>query len=539
MAHRGKHRRPPQWSASRFRSTSTRATAISAVAGAICIATLGPLGPAAAGATAVVDDLIDDGVVYDATDDQNGLDFFDDVPGNAIIVVTPGTDDATLFPRIYPLMGSRTTLVVNYPESFGPIIAGKSGQLPFLAPLYDDSKTVAIDRNLEVMRAFDAAASGGPPLVVYTGYSQGADAVGNAAEIAHQEGYLDPSQTRVVLVSDPRSPWGIKPWLADMPILPQVATVIGIESDGARDPGATGDTPVTSVIIVGDPVANFQWVWCRPVSSLIVDAAGFLTIHTGNGPSTYADIDNYDAPTIYHSVDGDTRYEVYDVGHPLAVATQWVYDELGISYTDDDIENWNRQAEIFYPLQRPEVGNASVPVVEEPPAPPSPSYRVTMSAAAATGAAAPAVDDADNLDPTPTTRTAPKTGSDPTTTTPEPTGGAPAESTPGGPTAPTPTEEVEREPAPNSGTDDSAPTADSQSVDPTSEAGSTTAPSGEATKPAAESESGGQAESGGEAESGGAITSDTSDDAGPSSDEDTGETTSSEGDAGASGQSGS
>ncbi|MDY6809531.1 MAG: hypothetical protein SW127_10980 [Actinomycetota bacterium] len=534
LAPRGKHRRPPP-TARPFRGGSAHAAAVSAIAGAVCIATLGPLGPAAAGATAVVDDLIDDGIVYDATDDQNGLDFFDDVPGNAIIVVTPGTDDATLFPRIYPLMGSRTTLVVNYPESFGPIIAGKSGQLPFLAPLYDDSKSFAVDQNLEVMRAFGATASGGPPLVVYTGYSQGADAVGNAAEIAHQEGYLDPSKVRVVLVSDPRSPWGIKPWLADTPILPQVATAIGIESDGARNPGATGDTPVTSVIIVGDPVANFQWVWYRPVSSLIVDAAGFLTIHAGNGPSTYADIDKYDDPTVYNSVDGNTRYEVYDVGHPLAVATQWVYDELGISYTDDDIENWNRQAEIFYPVQRPSLRNATVPVIEEPPAPPSPSYRVTMSSAAATGATASPVDDADNLDPTPTTRTAP--------TTTEPTGGAQAEAAPGGPTAPTRTEEAELEPAPRSGTDDSAPIADSQSVDPISEAGSSTiAPSREATKPAAESESAGEAESGGESEAGGesadSTTPDASDDEGPSSSEDIGETTSSEGDASSSGQSG-
>ena len=347
----------------------------------MCIATLGPLGPASAGATAVVDDLIDDGIVYDATDDTNGLDFLDDVPGNAIIVVTPGTDDATLFPRIYPLMGSRTTLVVNYPESFGPIIAGKTGTLPFLAPLYDDSKDVAVDRNLDVMRAFAGAAPGGPPMVVYTGYSQGADAVGNAAEIAHEGGDLDPTRTRIVLVSDPRSPWGIKSWLADTPILPQIAGVIGIESDGARNPGATGNTPVTSVIVVGDPVANFQWVWYRPVSSLIVDAAGFLTVHSGNGPQTYADINRFDDPTVYHSVDGNTRYEVYDVGHPLALATQWVHDELGIPYTADDVEDWNRAAEAFYPMQRPGVENSAVPVT----AAPTP-YSVTMTSAAATGA---------------------------------------------------------------------------------------------------------------------------------------------------------
>lgn len=118
----------------------------------------------------------------------------------------------------------------------------------------------------------------------------------------------------VVLVADPRSPWGIKAWLDTMPWLKPFVAVAGIDANGARDPEATGKIKIVSVIVVGDPVSNFQWVAYRPVTSLVVNAAGFLTIHSGNGPHTYGDVERLGDPTEYTS--GNTTYLVYDAAHP-------------------------------------------------------------------------------------------------------------------------------------------------------------------------------------------------------------------------------
>ncbi len=401
MTSAGRHRSTTTLPAWRSRTAAlpraSRWTVGPAVACAICLG--GMVVPTALAATTspVVEGLIADGTVREGDQPNNTKDIYPGLPADTIVVVTPGTDDVTLTERIQPIIGTRETVIVNYPESFGPIIAGKSGTLPFLAPTYDQSKNAAIAANLDIMQAFHD--SGEHPLIVYTGFSQGADALGDAAEQAYADGLLD-DKTMIILVSDPRGPWGIKSWVAGTPLLPELAGVIGVESNGARNPADTGNTEVTSVIIVGDPVGNFQWVWYRPVSSLIVDAAGFLTIHSGNGPETYANLDELGDPTVYQSADGNTTYEVYDAHHPLALLNAMVYDELGIPYTADDLDRWDQAAEAFYPIQEPTADNAAVEVTkvsdgtstqststQSPSTPVSAerSYQVTVPAEVATG----------------------------------------------------------------------------------------------------------------------------------------------------------
>ncbi|WP_423131061.1 hypothetical protein [Gordonia malaquae] len=56
--------------------------------------------------------------------------------------------------------------------------------MPFFAPSYDESRDIAVDRNLQIMEAFQNA----DRVVVFTGFSQGAEALGNAAEIAADRG---------------------------------------------------------------------------------------------------------------------------------------------------------------------------------------------------------------------------------------------------------------------------------------------------------------------------------------------------------------
>ncbi len=303
----------------------------------------------------------------DRRDDLLGQVLVDGGP-NAIVVVTPGTDDIGLHPRIDGIVGSRDAAYIRYPESFWPIITGRASTplgLPIFAPTYGASSAVAMQQNLTVMELLQGY--GG--IVVYTGYSQGSEALGNAAEKANANGWLG-TNTLVLLVSDPRSPWGVKGWARDLPLSGLVVTpalgLLGIGNDGARDPGATGDVQVISVIVQGDPVADWQWKALRPVSSLLVNLAGFVAIHSpADGP--YGHLDGTASangislikpgaggglaePTMLHSADGKTAYAVYDTYHPLALLNAMILGALGIKYTEDDLARWDRQAQIFYPM---------------------------------------------------------------------------------------------------------------------------------------------------------------------------------------------
>lgn len=358
---------------------------------ALSLGTVVPIAVASTNVTAVVESLIEREIVREATQHDNTSDIFtDDLPDGAIMVVTPGTNDTTLIPRNLPYVGKRQTLIVNYAESFGPVIAGRSNTLAPFSPGYDESKEHAMNQNLAVMAAF-ADMGEDRPFVVYTGYSQGADALGDAAEDprAYDNDFLVPGKDMVVLVSDPRSPWGIKAWLDTVPFLKPFVAVAGIDADGARDPEASGKIRVVSVIVVGDPVSNFQWVAYRPVSSLVVNAAGFLTIHSGNGPHTYGDVERLGDPTEYTS--GNTTYLVYDAAHPLALLVAAVYDTLGITYDKDDLARWDALAEAYYPTQAPNPDTAAVPVTaaEVKQDQSGDGYTVTVPSEVATGAERP------------------------------------------------------------------------------------------------------------------------------------------------------
>ncbi|MGW0038574.1 PE-PPE domain-containing protein [Gordonia sp. NPDC003376] len=287
---------------------------------------------------------------------------------STILVVTPGTDDGTLYERIRVLRtDDRPTYIIDYPEALGPVVSGRSGLLlPFTAPTYDESRDIAVAKNLQAMAAFGA--DSGAPHVVYTGYSQGAEAVGNAAEQAVASGGIDEQRSTILLISDPRSPWGLKKFIARSPAVAPIAGAVGAESNGARDPGSTGDDlDVVSVIIVGDPVSNFQWVWYRPVSSLVVDLAGFLTIHSGGGSENYGTVDQFGEPTELHSTDGNTTYLVYHTTHhPLTLLAQMILTDIGITPSDADLERWDKANHAFYPLQEPTPANAGVPVENGP-----------------------------------------------------------------------------------------------------------------------------------------------------------------------------
>ncbi len=284
---------------------------------------------------------------------------------DARIVVTPGTDDSGLSARIHGIVGARDTKIVQYPQAIWPVSTGQSGALlPFFAPTYDKSRDIAVDRNVEIMRAL----RGADRVIVYTGYSQGSEALGNAVEQASAQGLLD-ENTLILLTSDPRGPWGLKSGLQSMPGADIALAFVGVESNGARDPEDSGDTRVVQVIVKGDPVADWQWNPVRPVSSLLVNGAGFLTVHAGTGKYSYAHLENLDHEGTYYSAEGNTTYEVYDTYHPLALLRLATAEALGIDVPQTTLERWDRQAEQFYPTEEvsPETADPSVKVLRDDP----------------------------------------------------------------------------------------------------------------------------------------------------------------------------
>jgi hypothetical protein len=125
-----------------------------------------------------------------------------EVPADAVVINTPGTDDTTLYKRIDPMRGDLRTLNVVYPESLFPIISGKSGRLlPIFAPTYDQSTGIAFAHILEIAAALEDVSD--TREVVYSGYSQGADALGDAATRLVADGLLDPATDQILLMSDP------------------------------------------------------------------------------------------------------------------------------------------------------------------------------------------------------------------------------------------------------------------------------------------------------------------------------------------------
>lgn len=345
----------------------------SAVACAVCLGAVVPMAVASTTpATPVSAQLAEaqGGVLRDweAERVSDGL-YLDRIVGDAngattVVIVTPGTEDRSLYPRVGGLVGGHDATVIDYPESFGPVIGGRTDHLlPFFAPGYDESKDAAIAGNLAVIEQItklDLYLDDDGPRVVYTGYSQGADALGDAAEQGRD--FLLAQNATVVLVSDPRSPWGVKAWAGGQPLLTPILAALGIENNGARDPESTGEVPVVSVIIVGDPVAHWQWQWLRPVSSLLVNAAGFATIHSGAGADNYSDLDRLELLDTLAGVDGNSEYQIYDARHPLALLAAMLFEGIGVEIDDETIDRWDAAAEVFYPVVAPTPDNAAVSV---------------------------------------------------------------------------------------------------------------------------------------------------------------------------------
>ncbi|MGO3702191.1 MAG: hypothetical protein ACTJG2_03330 [Candidatus Saccharimonadales bacterium] len=319
--------------------------------------------PKAVSSLSAFGNLVDRGVVTDVTRTENERDWYPDQPDTPVVFV-PGTGDDGFVDRTAGRAGARDSYSVVYPESFGPVVTGNHEGSRLTAPTYDESVEIGTEATVEVFREIRGEGSPYQGAVLYDGYSQGSEILGNAAEQAYSEGLLS-EQDRIYLNSDPSGPWAIETRLQDTPAK-SAARAMGVTLDG-RNPADTGDeAQVTSVIRTSDPVANFQWQDDKPVESLGVTAAGFLLVHGSKSEQNYDNAmegDAWENATHYYSAEGNTEYVVIEDDHPFTLAEAEVLNSAGIvppvEYTDSRNEFYN---EYVFEMSMPNVENSAVTV---------------------------------------------------------------------------------------------------------------------------------------------------------------------------------
>lgn len=359
--------------------------------GAGCmVCALASAGPALA--SAQVDNLTD------VTQTDNAKDWYPDRP-NAMVVGVGGTDDTNFTARSLGILGNREAYRLDYSESAGPFIAGRSGTLFLLAPSYAESVDGGRDDLVEALRQLnEQAPEGGRKSIILTGYSQGDRVVYEAAVIAIEKGYLNEDDL-IAFYSSPGSPWGLATQADQYPFVPQLAGLVGFKS-GIDDPGRLGDVPSEQHVIVGDSVAGSLFNPLNPVGSLAVIVAGHL-IHSSLTTQSYNNLDELGAPTIYKSPDGKMTVYVYEnVHHPITLATETVVGMLSggkIQLGDEQKNRLDVLNNTWAPVTPLTEDNAGIKLVKvqqgDLPAyrtSPVPAWSVTVPSAVATGAETPA-----------------------------------------------------------------------------------------------------------------------------------------------------
>lgn len=319
-----------------------------------------------------LDTLLRNRVVSDGT--KNFNESYLDLPSDILFVVTPGTEDLNLTIRLGNLIGSNPVAIIEYDESFWPVMAGKSGAIsPIFAPTFDASRRQAIMQNLRVMRALQD--DDGVPHVLYTGYSQGAVALGDAVEEAVEEGLLG-ERDYIYLTSDGRGPWGILPGLQALPFMELVLLLLGISPDGARNPADMAGVRVTDVIVTADSIANFQWKEDRVEESIFINILGYVVCH--GDPVCYGDLNQHGPPTYLESVEGDVTYEIYHSLHPVTMLYLRICSFLQLTCGDTGTAIVDWLAQSWYEIEVPSIKGAAVPVRLPERSAPSPVWQPPM-----------------------------------------------------------------------------------------------------------------------------------------------------------------
>lgn len=259
------------------------------------------------------------------TQSDNMKDWYPDRP-NGMVIAVPGTDDSSFTARNLGILGQREAYRLVYPEAAGPFIGGRAGFF-LTAPSYSESVDIGVVNLVESLRQInEQSPEGERKSIILTGYSQGSRVVYLGAKEAIEKGYLNEDDL-IVFVSSPGGPWGLATQADRSPFVSALARLVGFQT-GVDDPSALGDVPSEQHVIVGDSVGGQVFNPLRPVSSIVVLAAGHL-MHSSLTSQSYNNLDELGKPTVYKSVNGKMTVYVYeDVHHPLTLATELIVSRL-------------------------------------------------------------------------------------------------------------------------------------------------------------------------------------------------------------------
>lgn len=229
---------------------------------------------------------------------------------DATLVVVPGTDDTgarnlsrwlawffALFSRV---------VVIDYPGTVGPIIGGVG------ADRYDQSRNKAVVATVEKIKSIAGK-------VVLIGYSQGAEAAWLATVQLYAQGLKSGSELELIVWAHPQHPTGLKASLKrHHPLVSFIlARFFGAQANGAANERLTGDIPVTSIAITGDPVTALEVWWKNPLGFLFGSIAGFLMIHAGLGRQGAARLDTLSIWGSWRTTGSNTTHVVVNSVHPM------------------------------------------------------------------------------------------------------------------------------------------------------------------------------------------------------------------------------
>ena len=145
------------------------------------------------------------------------------------------------------------------------------------------------------------------------GYSQGAEAAGNAYT-RHVNREHDMSDTTLLLIADPRGwPTALKPWLSAGRLRRWTVSHFGVTLNGYRGVIDAGTGHVYSVAILGDPITAME-TWRNPLG-LVSNLVGFFKIHSRLGVESAAVISELRVLCEYRN--GNTRQVVLYATHPF------------------------------------------------------------------------------------------------------------------------------------------------------------------------------------------------------------------------------
>lgn len=188
------------------------------------------------------------------------------------------------------------------------------------------------------------------------GYSQGAEAAGNAFT-RHVCRDHDMTGVTLLLLADPRGwPTALKPWMSSSRVVRNVVRRFGVELNGYRDEMKAQGGRIYSVAILGDPITAVESVLKNPFGALS-GLIGFFKIHSkADHMDELAVLRDY----MYGDVHRVVLYDTHPFTQVIPLCPEW-FAELIAPRTvpgEEPATLFRSRKEIVRQLERARRGNA-------------------------------------------------------------------------------------------------------------------------------------------------------------------------------------